>query len=527
MPLTRRQFLLSTAAGGALLVARPTGALAADLDSGLVFATSRRSRLFPTTQLVHGDLHNHTVRSDGNGDPAKAFASMRNAGLDFAALTDHSSVSKLAGDAGTCIDFTCAGLGLNEASWQEAGRLADAANDDEDFTAIRGFEWSSPQLGHINVWFGQTWVDPLSTGGVDATDGTAQFVHDGGAPISDAQAALVGQILRAAPTRGLGIVGFQDWLKQPPDRAVLGGGNDSIAGFNHPGREAGRYGQFRFDPELRSRMVSIEVFNRGEDYLFEGIDSDPSIQSPIQQCLQAGWQTGLTGVTDEHGTAWGTPENNGRTGIYVGALTRAGVRAGMESRHLFATRLRGLRLDAAANGVPMGGTLAHDRGPVTFALDVDRGTTWYGRELRVQVLQAGRAGEQLPRVVAALTVKVPSPDQPVITFEVPISVSDGNWVVLRVSDPASTVTGQTGGNKNIVEDGRAAGTAFAGLGPAIAYASPFFLASSAAPPPVVPEAPAAVLLPAAAALGVGAYVLGSRHRRDQSHEHVHDTGAPA
>jgi hypothetical protein len=513
MSLSRRQFLSAAALSGVYVLARPAGALAAPLDPGLS-ATSRVSRLFPTVRLVHGDLHNHTVRSDGSGDPALAFASMRGAGLDFAALTDHATVQKVAGPAGTCEGDACGVLGMTEASWAEAARLADAANVDDAFAAIRGFEWSSPQLGHINVWFGDTWIDPLSTAGVDTTAGTVQFVHDGGMPMTPEQAAALNRVLHASPSSEVGIVPFQQWLKQAPSTPVLGGGSDSIAGFNHPGREPGRFGNFRFDPALQGRLVSIEVFNRGEDYLFEGIDSNPGIQSPIQQCLQAGWKPGLVGVTDEHGTNWGTPENNGRTGIYVDALTRAGVRAGMEKRHIFATRLRGLRLDAAANGVRMGGTLRHVSGPMTFALDVDRGPSWYGRRLNVQVLQAGRAGEQLPRVVRALTVTVPTPDEPVITFEAPISASDGGWVVLRVSDPASTDTNPGAGNKSIVEDGRARGTAFEGLGPAIAYASPFYL--DATPPPMVPEVPAGVLLPAAAALGLGAAYAYTRH------QHAHD-----
>ena len=476
MPLNRRQFFATAAAaGGAFVVARPNGALGAPLDPD-GWATSRSSRLFSGTRLVHGDLHNHTVRSDGAGQPDRAFASMRAAGLDFAALTDHATVSKLSGPAvpvGICQGASCGLAGVTEASWTEALRLADLENRDGTFTAIRGFEWSSPQLGHLNVWFGKTWVDVLATGGVDTTAGTAQFVHDGGAPITNEQAAAIGSAFAASPTTKVGMAGFQDWLKADPGRPVLGGGNDSIAGFNHPGREPGRYGQFALDPVLRSRMVSIEVFNRGEDYLFEGTDS--GVQSPIQQCLNAGWKPGLAGVTDEHGTNWGTPENNGRTGIYVTTLSRAGVRAGLESRRFFASRLRGLRVDASANGAPMGNDLPHDSGTITFRLDLDRGPNWHGRQMFVQVLQSGQPGELLPRVVRALTVTMPKPDQPVITFEVPINAANGSWIVLRVSDPGSTDTNPGQGNKAIVEDSRAHGTAYQGLGPAIAYTSPFFL----------------------------------------------------
>lgn len=83
--------------------------------------------------LVHADLHNHTVASDGDGSPEAAFASMREAGLDVAALTDHATLF--------AID------GLSSSEWRTTGDLANAANDPGQFTAIRGFEWSHPLQG--------------------------------------------------------------------------------------------------------------------------------------------------------------------------------------------------------------------------------------------------------------------------------------------------------------------------------------------------------------------------------------------
>ncbi len=48
--------------------------------------------------------------------------------------------------------------------------------------------------------------------------------------------------------------------------------------------------------------------------------------SPLVACLEQGWRPGLVGVSDEHGRTWGTFDGKGRTGLYVGELTRAGVR---------------------------------------------------------------------------------------------------------------------------------------------------------------------------------------------------------
>ena len=106
--LTRRGVI---AAGGGLLVAASGVGLGAGVlgTAGSASAVavpsggaSRTSRLTRGTSLVHADLHNHTLLSDGDGDPADAFVSMRAAGLDVAALTDHATLSdNLLGDVAT------------------------------------------------------------------------------------------------------------------------------------------------------------------------------------------------------------------------------------------------------------------------------------------------------------------------------------------------------------------------------------------------------------------------------------------
>ena len=62
---------------GACLLA---GSLAPRVPAVAGTGASRLSRLTTGTRLVHADLHNHTLLSDGDGDPAEAFASMRSAG---------------------------------------------------------------------------------------------------------------------------------------------------------------------------------------------------------------------------------------------------------------------------------------------------------------------------------------------------------------------------------------------------------------------------------------------------------------
>lgn len=78
------------------------------------------------------------------------------------------------------------------------------------------------------------------------------------------------------------------------------------------------------------------MFNRGDDYLFDGWADRRS--SPLNACLNAGRRTGITGVSDHHGTEWGHPEGVDRAGLWVTENTRAGVLEALRPRRFFATR---------------------------------------------------------------------------------------------------------------------------------------------------------------------------------------------
>ena len=121
------------------------------------WGTSRASRLFPGSWLAHADLHNHTRLSDGAGDPRLAFGSMRAAGLDVAALTDHSRWASLFLDLTKAPGWT----GIDPRAWRQTNALAEAANTDGAFVALHGFEWSHAAFGHMNVWDSERFTDPL------------------------------------------------------------------------------------------------------------------------------------------------------------------------------------------------------------------------------------------------------------------------------------------------------------------------------------------------------------------------------
>ena len=276
------------------------------------WAASRLSRITSGTTLVHADLHNHTLLSDGDGDPALAYDSMRSAGLDVAALTDHSTLSDhVLGDVLADLlppEYQQARrahprrLGAHEGS-TPTRRTLDGA-----FTAIRGFEWTEPLLGHVNVWFTEHYVDVL-------------------------QAGVMTPLL--------------EWLRREPGP--------------HPRRRRGRHRRLQ-PPRSRARPLRGVPLRRAgarPDGVAGDVQPDATTSSSRgtptaarRRCAPASTRAGgpaspasptSTAPTGDH------PEGKGRTGLWVAEHTRAGVKAAMLARRFFATRTSGLRVDATAS----------------------------------------------------------------------------------------------------------------------------------------------------------------------------------
>lgn len=410
---TGRSSLAVSDGPGADLAGRPGAARASSLEDA------------DTATLLHADMHNHTLLSDGAGSPEDAYAAMRSAGLDVAALTDHASVARefplpAPGSPGWDDDalsrYRIAPHSIDADGWARTGRLADEFDAPGEFTAIRGFEWTEPWLGHINVWFSEQWTDVRELGST---------------------AALF------------------DWLSE----RKAGREDGVLAGLNHPGREPGRFEHFRHDQRLQNGLVSLEMFNRGDDYLFEGWrDGRPS---PLLAALDAGWTPGLLGVTDEHGRSWGSAEGRGRAGIWVHEHSRAGVAAAMRARRFYATRLSGLRLDARCDGSRMGERLTGVGGAVRLEVDVDRGPGWAGRPLEAQLLRPG-GDDLVPEVVARIPVTSGATTCQEVPIGPPPPGGRPDWLVLRIADPS-------GANRTPGPRGHAANAL------AVAYASPWWL----------------------------------------------------
>jgi hypothetical protein len=243
--------------------------------------------------LFYGDLHNHTGYSDGTGRPEEALRQMRERGLHFAAITDH----------GEYFDREPA---LHTAQQWAAVAEQTVACSSADFVAIRGFEWSSPRQGHSNVWWSSEYTGSLRTGDESMKE-------------------------------------YYQWLGAAKPVA---GVQEVLAGFNHPGREPRGFDGYRYVPELDHRMVTVECFNREADY-----------GEAYFRALDQGWHVGAIGVSDHHGTEWGSARWP-RAGLFAPALTTATIQEALCARHVFATRSATLALVLTGNAALMGARLS-------------------------------------------------------------------------------------------------------------------------------------------------------------------------
>jgi hypothetical protein len=425
----RRDFLkaLGGVAGG-LVVQHAIGskALGATL-TGLSGSTgaSRLSKLGGPLFIVHSDLHNHSLISgDALGDPNGALAAIKARGIDVACMTEHAVSGKDHGQY-TCPEWHEGGCrfveGINANDWAAMAKIADAAYLPGEFVSFRGFEYSTPTVGHINVWFGSEFTDPAHEGALATPRAVSEAwrVFPQSKPVADQ--------FQNAPDTAL-ITPFYDWLSSAPGSLPFGGGNDAIAGFNHPGY-FGNFQDFLFHQRAASHMKLIETFNpinSDPDYFWYG--ADKGLPNPFNACFNAGWRVGFTGVSDEHSGVYGQ-EGKGRGGLWVSDLTREGVRAAIESKRTFSTIEPALRLDATANGVPMGSSMPSPSGPVTILLDIARGPDWVDKPLTVEAVGPGQNG---PRLLNAFPITVPSDDQPPVTLTVQ---PQGAWLFLRIIDP--------------------------------------------------------------------------------------------
>jgi hypothetical protein len=332
---------------------------------------------------LFGSMHNHTAYSDGEGRPEDAFAAGKAAGLNYLFVTEHSEWLEFPFKASEdCLDPRntpgCeAAPPPGKTEWQDVKDQGEiASNPAVPYLGLRGFEWSSPTLGHLNVLLSSNYIGNGPT-----------------APTMDA---------------------FWRWFLLDKE---LGGGSDGLGVFNHPSRERHpiaslqTFEDFRYVPEADSRMVGLEVFNRGEDY-----------SACYVRALGKGWHLGAIGAADNH-EDWARPDRS-RTALVVDQgrfeeFTPDAVREALARRRFYATFDHNLQLTYKADGNWMGSRLKRDAGQSVAlsieAADLDAGD----RVSRIEIYGSG-----IPEPVCDRDQRDAAGDRRTILKATPLAAAD-------------------------------------------------------------------------------------------------------
>lgn len=296
-----------------------------------------------------GSMHQHSGYSDGavGTTPADYFAQGKSLGMDFMGSAEHSDNA----EAPLTVNQGCASPRLPECvtplpspqnpaapltKWELTLQQAHDASD-ANFTAFRGFEWTSDRFGHINVFFSRNDWNAKTTEGYAAS-----------------------------------MESFWTWFTTAPETL---GGKDGLAVFNHPGREdaiedvihevtpdpAYAFNDFEFRLGTGLRVVGIELFGKSNQVYETGNGAPP--KGWYAHALDKGWHVGAIGSEDEHGREWTRP-SRAKTVLIARDRSAAALREALLARRFYALAQNhnDLRLSFTADGLPMGARLSRAPG---------------------------------------------------------------------------------------------------------------------------------------------------------------------
>jgi predicted metal-dependent phosphoesterase TrpH len=244
-----------------------------------------------TMNFYYGNLHSHTEYSDGQGTPDQAL-SWAKTQFDFYAITDHAEQ-------------------LTSTEWITTGNAVNDHSSDGNFIAIRGFEWTHPTFGHINVLNTSSYTSTLHT--YDPDD-------------------------------------FYAWIYQ----------NNGLAHFNHPGREVVKFSNFKYKQNLFDNFYGIETGNKSDN------NASNIYAKYYSPALNRGWHLAPLQSQDNHFLG----ANNARTVIITQSLTRNNIIDAIRKRRLYSSDDTNIKLTFKYNDFWMGSTIHVSEGPVTLYVRV-------------------------------------------------------------------------------------------------------------------------------------------------------------
>jgi len=304
------------------------------VDDGTLRATSNPVRVSaepPERMLLWGDLHGHTLFSDGRGTVEEYYDFARRvAGLDFCAVSDH-------------------GFELTTEMWEHSKAVTNRCYEPGRFVTFNAYEWSgnAPLGGDHNVYFLED--DPPIYRSDNYYDPRNLQMYHGDEPKLHHVSEL-----------------FEKLVPQPGDKPQA----DSTAPdsqlptpncFCIP-HYGGRHGNPAWhDPRVQRLIEIFSEHRRSEDW--------------ATTFLTAGHRLGIMASTDNHfgnpGYGYLRPTGDWDTqeigmallAVYAPERTREAVFQALYERRVYATSGERILLDFEVDGHPMGSECRSDRPP--------------------------------------------------------------------------------------------------------------------------------------------------------------------
>jgi len=258
-------------------------------------------------QFILGVPHSHTSFSDGAGTPEEAYEFAMSQNIDFLIVTDHSNWFE-----GDVYDPERNQFIETEGSeWHITRMQAEAFNAEhgDSFSALRGFEMTFQDVGHINVYNTTNYVER----------NTMSSLFD-----------------------------FYNWLLDVYEEE----GEKVLAAFCHPNWPSDSFNNLAYVPELDKIIQMIEVANGAPPYSYTRAEGH------FIKALDQGWHVAPINAQDNHARNWGEPDN--LTGLVVVDNTPEEILSAMRARRVYATETRGLEMTFKANGYWMGSVVSDE-----------------------------------------------------------------------------------------------------------------------------------------------------------------------
>lgn len=251
--------------------------------------------------FIRGVPHSHTSYSDGAGTPTEAYEFALNIGIDYLFVTDHSNWL----DGDLYHPDRNQYLETEGSQWWSTRIEAEEFNllHDDVFTALRGFEMTFQDVGHINVY--------ATTNYVERNTMSSLFE-------------------------------FYQWMMDVYEEED----GKIFAAFNHPNWPSDSFNNLAYVPELDKIIQLIEVANGAPPYSYVRAEGH------YIKALDQGWHVGAVNSQDNHARNWGAPDN--LTGLVVTDNTAEAIYEAMRARRTYATETRRLELTFKANDFWMG-----------------------------------------------------------------------------------------------------------------------------------------------------------------------------